>query len=71
MKKKNYINWTQLAKKELKNNKLEILNSKTPDGINIKPLYTAEDLKNLEGMTINILAKLANAKILTIDGTNN
>ena len=26
-----------------------------------------EDLKNLEGMTINILAKLANAKILTID----
>ena len=46
--KKNYLNWMQLAKKELKNPKLNNLYSKTPDGIEIKPLYTIEDLKNLE-----------------------
>ena len=46
--KKNYINWVQKAKKELKNNKLDNLYSKTPDGIEIKPLYTVEDLKSLE-----------------------
>jgi len=46
--KKNYLNWAQIAKKELKNNKLDNLHSKTPDGIEIKPLYTIEDLKNLE-----------------------
>ena len=46
--KKNYINWLQKAKKELKNIKLDNIYSKTPDGIEKKPLYTAEDLKNLE-----------------------
>ena len=46
--KKNYINWVQKAKKELKNNKLDNLYSKTPDGIEINPLYTVEDLKSLE-----------------------
>ena len=46
--KKNYLNWAQIAKKELKKNKLDNLHSKTPDGIEIKPLYTVEDLKNLE-----------------------
>ena len=46
--KKNYINWVKKAKKELRNIKLDNLYSKTPDGIKIKPLYTIEDLKNLE-----------------------
>ena len=46
--KKNYADWVQEAKKELKNNKLDNLYSKTPDGIEIKPLYTIEDLKDLE-----------------------
>ena len=48
MNKKNYSNWVQIAKKELKNIKLDSLYSKTPDGIEIKPLYTVDDLKNLE-----------------------
>ena len=48
MNKKNYLNWVQIAKKELKNIKLDSLYSKTPDGIEIKPLYTVDDLKNLE-----------------------
>ena len=46
--KKNYTNWVKKAKKELKNIKLDNLSSKTPDGIKIKPLYTFEDLKNLD-----------------------
>ena len=40
--KKNYSSWTQIAKKELKNNKLDKLFSKTPDGIEIKPLSQRE-----------------------------
>ena len=48
MNKKNYLNWVQIAKKELKNIKLDSLYSKTPDGIEIKPIYTVDDLKNLE-----------------------
>ena len=46
--KKKSLNWVQIAKKELKKNKLDDLHSKTPDGIEIKPLYTVDDLKNLE-----------------------
>ena len=37
--KKNFLNWTQIAKKELKNNKLDNLHSKTPDGIKNKNHY--------------------------------
>tara|TARA_B100000029_G_scaffold505406_1_gene586049 strand:+ start:7586 stop:9742 length:2157 start_codon:yes stop_codon:yes gene_type:complete len=46
--KKKYLDWKKLAEKELKQKKISNLNSKTPDGIEIKPLYTFEDLKNLE-----------------------
>ena len=46
--KRSYSSWTQIAKKELKNNKLDKLFSKTPDGIEIKPLYTINDLKKLD-----------------------
>ena len=46
--KKNYLDWVKLAKKELKNNKLDDLYSKSPDGIKIKPLYTVDDLNSLE-----------------------
>ena len=36
--------WEQIAKKELKGRKLDDLIWKTPEGINIKPLYTSEDI---------------------------
>jgi methylmalonyl-CoA mutase len=37
--------WRALAQKELKDKPLEALNRQTPEGITIKPLYTAADLE--------------------------
>ena len=42
--------WRQLAKKELKSRSPDDLIQKTPDGISVKPLYTAADLEGLEHM---------------------
>ena len=43
-----YNNWKELAQKQLRGKPLESLTKKTPEGIDIKPLYTAEDLENVE-----------------------
>ncbi|WP_457551636.1 methylmalonyl-CoA mutase [Desulfobacula sp.] len=40
--------WEALATKELRGKPLESLTKKTPEGIDIKPLYSAKDLKNVE-----------------------
>ncbi len=40
--------WKTLAEKELKGKPVTALDWKTPEGIVVKPLYTAEDLENLE-----------------------
>ncbi|WP_054029414.1 methylmalonyl-CoA mutase [Desulfatitalea tepidiphila] len=40
--------WKALAAKQLKGRPLEELNWATPEGITVKPLYTAEDLERLE-----------------------
>jgi methylmalonyl-CoA mutase len=40
--------WAELAAKELRGRPLQDLTWETPEGINIKPLYTAEDLRGLE-----------------------
>jgi len=40
--------WSELAKKELKGQPVETLNWMTPEGILVKPLYTAEDLEGLD-----------------------
>jgi methylmalonyl-CoA mutase len=42
------VKWRELAAKELRGKPIETLNWKTPEGIQVKPLYTAEDLENLE-----------------------
>jgi len=42
--------WKELAKKQLRGKPIESLTKKTPEGIDIKPLYTAEDLENVEFM---------------------
>lgn len=44
-KKKNSKDWRELAEKELRGRALEDLDWKTPEGITVKPLYTAEDLE--------------------------
>jgi methylmalonyl-CoA mutase len=49
--------WKDLAAKELKDKPPESLNWTTPEGIVVKPLYTAEDLEGLE--CVNTLPGLA------------
>ncbi|MGB2688093.1 MAG: methylmalonyl-CoA mutase, partial [Desulfobacterales bacterium] len=39
--------WTDLATKQLRGRPLEDLNWKTPEGIMVKPLYTAEDIEGM------------------------
>ncbi len=46
-KKKEHTNWKDLASKELKDKNLADLYWNTPEGIKVKPLYTDEDLKDL------------------------
>ena len=40
--------WKELAEKQMKGKSLDTLLWETPEGIPVKPLYTAEDLENLE-----------------------
>ena len=43
-----YAKWQELASKELRGKPVETLNWKTPEGIVVKTLYTAEDLEACE-----------------------
>jgi methylmalonyl-CoA mutase len=45
-------NWEALAQKELRDRPLEQLTWRTPDGFDVKPLYTAADLENIEADTL-------------------
>ncbi|WP_108650294.1 methylmalonyl-CoA mutase [Dongshaea marina] len=49
--------WEQAATKQLKGKPVDSLKRTTPEGIEVKPLYTAEDLENLE--TQNTMPGLA------------
>jgi methylmalonyl-CoA mutase len=40
--------WEELATKQLRGDPLESLNWSTPEGIQVKPLYTAKDIEELE-----------------------
>jgi methylmalonyl-CoA mutase len=46
--KKTLADWEKLAAKELRDKPLESLNWTTPEGIVVKPIYTADDLEGLE-----------------------
>ncbi len=41
-------NWQQMAEKELRGTTVDALKKPTPEGIDIKPLYTAEDLEQID-----------------------
>lgn len=56
MKKYTIKDWENLAKKEIKSDDLSKLIWNTPEGFPVKPLYTLEDIENLE--TINTLPGL-------------
>ncbi|MCD6585131.1 MAG: methylmalonyl-CoA mutase, partial [Desulfobacteraceae bacterium] len=45
-------NWQKMAEKELRGIPVDTLTKPTPEGIEIKPLYTAKDLENLEFLNI-------------------
>ena len=47
MSKINIKDWINSAEKELKEKKLEELFWETPEGIKVKPLYTEDDIKQL------------------------
>ena len=42
--------WVEAATKLLKGKDPEALNWETPEGITVKPLYTAEDVEGLESV---------------------
>ena len=44
----NLENWKRNALKELKKQDIDGIFIETPEGINIKPLYTSEDIKNIQ-----------------------
>ena len=48
--KKTLADWEKLAAKELRDKPLSSLDWMTPEGIPVKPLYTAADLENLESV---------------------
>ncbi len=45
--------WQELAEKQMKGKSIDTLNWNTPEGITVKPLYTAEDIEDLD--TVNTL----------------
>ncbi|BBK44528.1 methylmalonyl-CoA mutase [Allostella vacuolata] len=47
---KTYADWEKLARKELRDRPLEDLVRMTPEGIAVKPLYTAADLEGIAGL---------------------
>jgi methylmalonyl-CoA mutase len=49
--------WQELAAKELKGKNPDCLNWETPEGILVKPIYTAEDLEGLD--SVNTLSGIA------------
>lgn len=51
-----YQSWKELAEKQMKGKSVDGLDWMTPEGIKVKPLYTAEDL---EGMEANSLPGMA------------
>ena len=42
------VNWEKLAEKELRGRSLSDLNWQTPEGIEVQPIYTADDLEGLD-----------------------
>ncbi|MDE0346140.1 MAG: methylmalonyl-CoA mutase family protein, partial [Boseongicola sp.] len=42
--------WKELAEKELRGGSVEEIERETLEGIRVKPLYTAEDVKSLSHM---------------------
>jgi methylmalonyl-CoA mutase len=47
---RNKKNWVEIAEKQMKGKSIDTLDWTTPEGITVKPLYTAEDLEGMESV---------------------
>mgnify|MGYP000894756586 FL=1 len=47
-----YEQWVEMATKQMKGKSPDTLNWKSPEGITVKPMYTDEDLKGLESLSM-------------------
>lgn len=45
-----YTKWQELAEKQMKGKSIDTLTWNTPEGITVKPLYTAEDIEGLDSV---------------------
>ncbi|OEU46469.1 MAG: methylmalonyl-CoA mutase, partial [Desulfobulbaceae bacterium S5133MH15] len=58
--------WKELASKQMKGKSVDTLDSMTPEGIKVKPLYTAEDLENLDSNTLPGMAPYMRGPMATM-----
>jgi len=58
--------WKELASKQMKGKPVDTLDWMTPEGIKVKPLYTAEDLENLDSNTLPGMAPYMRGPMATM-----
>jgi len=58
--------WKELASKQMKGKSVDALDWTTPEGIKVKPLYTAEDLENLDSNTLPGMAPYMRGPMATM-----
>lgn len=58
--------WKELATKQMRGKSVDTLDWMTPEGIKIKPLYTAEDLENMDSNTLPGMAPYMRGPMATM-----
>ncbi|MBW2683609.1 MAG: methylmalonyl-CoA mutase [Deltaproteobacteria bacterium] len=58
--------WKELASKQMKGKSVDTLDWMTPEGIKVKPLYTAEDLESLDANTLPGMAPYMRGPMATM-----
>jgi len=58
--------WKELATKQMKGKSVDTLDWMTPEGIRVKPLYTAEDLENMDSNTLPGMAPYMRGPMATM-----
>lgn len=58
--------WKELATKQMRGKSVDTLDWMTPEGIRIKPLYTAEDLENMDSNTLPGMAPYMRGPMATM-----
>jgi len=58
--------WKELATKQMRGKSVDTLDWMTPEGIKVKPLYTAEDLENMDSNTLPGMAPYMRGPMATM-----